>query len=130
MEYHNVLATSVGELGCTKVLKHMVHTKESIPIRQPVRHLPQWRKEKVHLMPQDKFKRDVILPSSSPWASPVVLVQTKDGTLRFCVDYSKINAITRRIAFPLPKVDDTIDTLDTLMLSCSFSTLDLASGYW
>ena len=105
----------------------MVHTKQSVSICQPVRRLPHWRKEKVHHMLQDKFKRDVIQPSSSPWASPVVLVQKKDGTLRFCVDYREINYITRRATYPLPRMDDT---LDTLSLSCFFSTLYLASGYW
>ena len=71
--------------------------------------------------------RAVIQPSCSPWASPVVLVPKKNGSLRFCIDYRKVNSVTRKDAYPLPCVDDT---LDTLAGSKWFSTLDLLSGYW
>ena len=70
---------------------------------------------------------NIITPSTSPWASPVVLVQKKDGSLRFCVDYRKVNAVTRIDAYPLPRVDDTLDTLACYKW---FTTLDLLSGYW
>ena len=70
---------------------------------------------------------NIITPSTSPWASPVVLVQKKDGSLRFCVDYRKVNAVTRKDAYPLPRVDDTLDTLACYKW---FTTLDLLSGYW
>ena len=71
--------------------------------------------------------QDVISPSSSPWASPIVLVKKKDGRTRFCVDYRKLNHLTRKDAYPLPRIDDT---LNTLAGSKWFSTLDLISGYW
>ena len=69
----------------------------------------------------------MIRPSSSPWASPIVLVKKKDGSTRFCVDYRKVNKVTRKDAYPLPRVDDTLDTLAGAKW---FSTLDLISGYW
>ena len=68
----------------------------------------------------------VIESSVSPWASPIVLVQKKDGGVRFCVHYRKLNRVTKLDEFPLPRIDDI---LDRLAGSRHFSTLDLASGY-
>ena len=69
----------------------------------------------------------MVQPSSSPWASPVVLVRKKDNSYRFCIDYRSLNAVTKGDAFPLPRVDDLLDQLGQ---SKCFSTLDLAAGYW
>ena len=55
------------------------------------------------------LKQGVVCPSHSPWASPIVLVQ--DGSLRFCVDYRQLNAITKLDVFPLPRIDDSLDLL-------------------
>ena len=73
------------------------------------------------------LKKDVIKSSISPWASPIFLVCKKDGSSRFCVDYRKVNAVTRKDAYPLPRVDETLETLSG---SRWFTALDLISGYW
>ena len=73
------------------------------------------------------LEHKLIRPSDSPWTSPVVLVRKKNGKLRFCVDYRKVNAVTKKDAYSLPRIDEMLNAL----AGCSwFSTLDLASGYW
>ena len=71
------------------------------------------------------LKLDVIEPSYSPWASPVVIVKKKSGEDRFCIDYRKLNSLSKRDAFPIPRIDDT---LDMLAGSKYFTHLDFKSG--
>jgi hypothetical protein len=76
---------------------------------------------------QRMLKEGVIEPASSEWASPVVLVPKTDGTLLFCVDYRKLNAVATRDTYPLPRMDECIDSLGDAHI---FTTLDCNSGYW
>lgn len=69
----------------------------------------------------------VIEPSKSEWCSPLVLVLRKDGTLRFCVDFSKLNAISAFDLYPMPRVDELVERLGKARY---LSTLDLCKGYW
>ncbi|PIK37653.1 putative RNA-directed DNA polymerase from mobile element jockey-like [Apostichopus japonicus] len=70
--------------------------------------------------------KGVIKPSTSPYASPVVLVRKTDGTLRLCIDYRKLNGKTRKDAYPLPRIQESLDALTNAKW---FSTIDLISGY-
>ena len=114
-------------MGRTKQLKHKINTGDHQPIRQLARRISPCKREEVHQLLQDMLARKVIQPSTSPWASSVVLVKKKDGSTRLCIDYRKINAITHKDAYPLPRIDDTLDTLSGAQW---FSTVDLLSGYW
>ena len=73
------------------------------------------------------LERGLIEPANGAWSSPAVLVRKKDGTWRFCIDYRRLNAITQYDAYPLPRIDESLDALSG---SKYFSTLDLVSGYW
>ncbi len=72
-------------------------------------------------------KEGTIVKSSGPWCSPIVLVRKKDGTIRFCVDYRKLNDVTHKDLYPLPRIDDILEALRGAKYFCS---IDLASGYW
>ena len=95
LEYHDIFAQGPGDVGCTGVLKHSINTEGAQPIRQQVRRIPPYRRDEVSGMLSEMLQKGVIKKSASPWASPIVLAQKKDGTTRFCVDYRKVNTVTR-----------------------------------
>jgi len=89
--------------------------------------LPEALKETVQTEVQHMLENNIIRPSTSPWSYPEVMVRKKDGTWRFCIDYRKLNLATYRDAYPLPRIDATLDSL----AGCRyFTTLDLATVYW
>ena len=127
LDYVSPFALSPFELDATDLVAHSIDTGNHSPIRQPARRMPFSLRQNVSQMIQQMLAQEVICPSHSPWASPIVLVQKKDGSLRFCVDYRRLNAVTKLDVFPLPRIDDSLDLLAN---SRYFTTLDLATGYW
>src|SRR2546422_2096795 len=73
------------------------------------------------------LRKGVIRPSSSPWCSPILLAKKKDGTDRFCVDFRKVNFLSKPDRYPLPRIDDIFDALSGARF---FSSCDMMSGYW
>ena len=126
MDNSDIFAVDESELGYTTVVKHSVDTGDPPPIKQSPRRTPFVHREKIAQLVTEMLKQQVIKPSSSEWASPVVLVPKKYGKLRFCIDYRKVSAVTKKDVYPLPRVDDILNTLGETKY---FSTLDLASGY-
>lgn len=126
-EFADVFALNDQELGCTTLTKHSIDTGDKRPIRQQPYRTPVIRRKKITEMIDQMKDQGVVQPSCSPWASPIVLVPKKDGKLRFCVDYRRLNAATKKDVFPLPRVDDILDSLGGVKY---FSSLDLLSGYW
>ncbi|GFW72279.1 retrovirus-related Pol polyprotein from transposon 412 [Trichonephila clavipes] len=126
-EFEDVFSRNSSDIGHTTVTQHRIDTADHPPIKQHPRRLPFAKQEEVGTLLREMQENDIIEPSSSPWASPIVLVRKKDGSARFCVDYRKLNDVTKKDSYPLPRIDDTLDTLSGHKW---FSTLDLKSGYW
>lgn len=127
IKHENTFAKSAEDLGRTSIVQHTIDTGDARPIRQPPRRPPRAFQGEEEKVLEAQLKAGVIRESTSPWASPMVFVRKKDGTTRPCVDYRKLNDVTRRDAYPLPRVDDCLDCLSGAKI---FSTLDLQSGYW
>ena len=108
-------------------MQHHIDTGNASPVRQqPYRVSPTVR-NRIDSHVNKMLNQGTIQPSVSPWAAPVVLVKKKDGSERFCVDYRKLNSVTRRDSHPIPNVQDTLDCLHG---TAYFSCMDLRSGYW
>ena len=127
LEYEDVFSKHPGDLGRTRKVYHKISTGDADPIRQLPRRLPAHRQDEVRKHLDQMLEKDIIQPSDSPWAAPIVLVSKKDGSTRFCIDYRRLNTVTRKDAYPIPRIDDS---LDALAGADFFSTLDLANGYW
>ncbi|CAM5076925.1 unnamed protein product [Natator depressus] len=113
--------------GLTERAYHSIDTGNARPIRvQPYRVSPQ-AKTAIEREIHDMLQMGVIRPSESAWASPVVLVPKPDGEIRFCVDYRKLNAVTRPDNYPMPRTDELLEKLGRAQF---ISTLDLTKGYW
>ena len=110
-EFSDLFAMSSSELGRTSLVEHQINTGDHKPIKQLPRRVPHFLKEEVSHHMQEMLDNGVIVPSYSPWASPVVLVAKKDGSTRFCVNYRKLNSITKMNVYPLPWIDDSLDQL-------------------
>ena len=76
---------------------------------------------------KDLLESELIRPSTSPWASPVLLVPKSDGSMRMCVDYRRLNKLTKPDPFPMPRIEDLLDRLGR---ASYISTLDLSKGYY
>ena len=126
-KYSDIFSKDKRNLGRTDLIKHELHTTEALPIKQkPFRLLKQHMKQARNQL-EEIIEDGIVEKSTSPCCSPVVLAKKKDGTLRFCTDFRKLNAITITDAYPLPRVDDALDKLSG---SIWFSSFDLSSGYW
>uniref|UniRef100_A0A5S6QTK7 Uncharacterized protein n=1 Tax=Trichuris muris TaxID=70415 RepID=A0A5S6QTK7_TRIMR len=88
--------------------QHRIDTGDTEPRRQPPRRIPFHQRKIVEQETQRMLRQGIIEPAEGPWASPIVLVRKKDGTFRFCVDYRKLNDVTRKDAHPLPRINDTL----------------------
>ena len=126
-EYRDVFALFPEELGRTNWVQLTLDTGDATPIRMRPYRVPEAQKEKIEKCIDDMVDQEVIRPSTSPWASPVVLVKKPDGSDRFCADLRRVNAITKKDSYPLLRIAESLDALAGTQY---FSSMDLMSGYW
>ena len=128
LEYADIFPVPGEPLtGHTDAVEHAINTGDRPPIRCAPRRMSPQKMKKEEECVTEMLTGGQIEASDSPWSSLVVLVAKKDGGTRFCVDYRQLNDATIKDAYPLPRIDDTLDMLAGKQW---FSTLDLASGYW
>ena len=126
--FKDVFSRDKNDLGKTHVMKHSIDVEEGTrPIAIPPRRYSPKERQIMKDVVQKYKEIGIVRDSSSPWACPVVLVIKKDGSIRFCCDWRKLNAVTKKDRMPLPRVDDTIDRLSN---SQFFTKLDFTSGYF
>jgi len=113
--------------GNCDVVEHVINVKDSSLIKQVPRCIPIHLREKVLKSIEGMKERGVIEELQSSWIFPAVLKEKKDKTLRFCVDYRKLNTCTVKNYFPLPRIHNILDQLSG---NNWFSTIDLKSDYW
>jgi transposase InsO family protein len=126
-KWHQIFPDGPNDLGHTAAVKHKIVLTNETPFKEPYRRVPPavFNEVKEHL--REMLEMGAIRESSSPWSSNVVIVRKKDGTIRFCIDFRKLNQRTKKDAYAIPRIDDT---LHLLAGSRYFSKLDLKSGYW
>ena len=114
----------VGQLGLTK---HRIELLDDTPIYQKSRRFPEPVSEEIEAQCQELHLLDIIEPSKSAWSSPIVPVRKKDGKLRLCVDYRKLNAVTKPDRYPLPNLTDSVYSLHGVKF---FSCVDVVRGFY
>ena len=127
IKHADVFTLHDNDLGRTNLVQHDFNTGDTSPIRQPPRRVPTTLQSELDNEIESILAKGAIEPGQSTWASPVVLVRKKDGSLHFCMDYRNVNAVTEFDAYPLLRIDETLEALGEAHF---FTTLDLLSGYW
>ena len=127
LKYGNIFMASKWDIGKTDILKHHIIT-EGPPIAVPARRQPMHFEGKIQEIIENLEKHGIISKCESPWNSPIVCVSKKNSEeIRMCLDFRLLNAKSVRPAFPLPNVNEMMDSLHG---SKYFSTIDLGSAYY
>ena len=127
ISFSDVFAKDEFDLGNFKAIEHKIDTEDAKPVKHRMRRTPMCfaEEEEAHL--QKMLKAGVIQPSISDWASAPVLIRKRDKSVRWCVDYRNLNSVTVKDVYPLPLVEECLDTLSD---NEWFSKVDANSAYW
>ena len=123
-EKHFIFGTAPGH---TTLAEHSIDTGDAPPVYHPPYRIPSAWQNQVRREIQTMLDAGVIEPSTSPWTSPIIPVKKKDGSLRLCIDYRKLNSLTKEDRYPMPRVDEMLEQLGK---ATYISTLDLTQGYY
>ena len=128
-EYHDIFSLEKRDMGHTNGTKHKIVLKDpdTPPFKECFRRIPPPQLDEVREHLKLMLDAGVIWLSNSPWCNAVVLVRKKDGSLRFCIDFRKLNSLTVKDSHPLPCI---CETLESLTGAAHYSTFDMNSGFW
>ena len=126
-EYSDIFALHELELGETKGTTHQIHLNDETPFKERYRHIPRHQLEEVRNMVEEMLRIGVIKESKSPWCNAVVLARKKDGGLRLCIDFRRLNQRTVKDSYPLPRIKESLDNIKGARF---FTSLDLKQGFW
>ena len=127
MEHHHIFLLDKNEIGCTEMAEHIIELMDDEPFKEWFQWIAPPLLEEVRENLQDMVDGGAIRPSKSPMCNTIVLVRKKDGTLRFCIDFRKLNSRTKKDSFPLLHMQETMESMVGAQF---FSSMDLKSGFW
>ena len=125
-EYHDVISLDPMELGCTHSMEHTIKVTNDTPFKEWFRQIPPPLVEEVRSHLWEMLESGAIRPSQSAWCNAVVLVWKKDSGLWFCIDLCCLNACTKKDSYPLPRIQEA---LESLVGAGHFSCFDLKPGF-
>ena len=127
LEFHHIFSLEPNEIGCTNTTKHVIELMKDEPFKERFCRVAPPLVDEVRQHIQEMLDGGAIRPSQSPWCNAVVLVRKKDGSLRFCINFRRLNARSKKDAYPLPRMQET---MESMVGARHFSCMDLKSGFW
>ena len=127
LEFHHVFSLEPNEIGCMDATKHVIELMKDEPFKERFHWIAPPLVDKVCQHIQEMLDGSAIRPSQSPWCNAIVLVRKKDESLRFCIDFHRLNACTKKDAYPLPRMQET---MESMVGAWHFSCMDLKSRFW
>ncbi|XP_043068710.2 uncharacterized protein [Drosophila bipectinata] len=126
-KFEDVFSTGLQGLGKTNIVQANIAVESNQVVSQPPYRIPEPKKEVVAKMLDELLQQDIIQPSTTEYASPVVLIKKPNGSDRLCVDYRRLNKLLKKENFPVPNIEERLQEAKQFKY---FTSLDLNSGYY